>query len=84
MGASKSGDVLKVSAPVVGLIVNLPASAPPAIAKTSGLPSASVAVNVPTAIWFSAAMKLVDEVKLGAVFGPSVGSSSRRPSSWSS
>jgi hypothetical protein len=33
--------------------------------KVTSSPSASVAVTVPIAVWFSAALKVADEVKLG-------------------
>ena len=35
--------------------------------KVTELPSASVAVTVPIAVWFSAALKVADEVNAGEI-----------------
>ena len=41
------------------------ASSDPEIAKVTESPSASLAVTVPMAVWFSAALKVAEEVKTG-------------------
>jgi len=41
------------------------ASSEPETVKVTLSPSPSVAVTVPIAVWFSAALKVVDEVKTG-------------------
>ena len=43
------------------------ANSEPDIVKVISSPSASVAVRVPIAVWFSAALKVADEVKAGAI-----------------
>ena len=48
------------------LILNEEASVP-LIEKVKELPSASLAVTVPTEVWFSAALKDEAEVKVGGV-----------------
>ena len=54
-GVSKFGAAMKVSIPVLALMVNNTASAPPTIAYVGPPPSTSVEVTVVTAVWFSAA-----------------------------
>ena len=41
------------------------ANSDPEIVKVTSSPSTSVAVTVPIAVWFSAALKVASEVKLG-------------------
>jgi hypothetical protein len=59
---SKSGSDTNVRVPI-GVI----ASSSPATVKVTSSPSASVAVTTPIAVWFSAALKVVSEVKTGAM-----------------
>ena len=90
-GLSKSFADANASTPVLGLSVNLPPSAPPAVPdgidqrRLAADVTSSVAVSLATAVWFSAAAKLVDPVTSGAGWGPSTlmlaGADSRRPSS---
>ena len=42
------------------------ANSSPEIVKVTSSPSASVAVTVPIAVWFSAALKVASEVNSGA------------------
>ena len=57
---SKSGADTKVKTPAVVI-----ASSEPETVKVTESPSASVAVTVSIAVWFSAALKVADEVKTG-------------------
>ena len=43
------------------------ANSDPEIVKLTSSPSASVAVTVPIAVWFSAALKVASEVNSGAI-----------------
>ena len=43
------------------------ASSDPEIAKVTESPSASLAVTVPILVWFSAALKVAEEVKAGSL-----------------
>ena len=43
------------------------ANSEPETVKVMSSPSASVAVTVPIAVWFSAALKVASEVKTGAL-----------------
>ena len=58
---------MKVRTPAEVIDTTYPSPSLAETVKVTGSPSASVAVTLPMAVWFSAALNAADEVKVGAL-----------------